>query len=696
MDFFERQDKARKNTKLLVVYFVLAVICIIAAVYLACLLIFGAAASRQHFGEPARFALWNSEIFFYSAMGTLAVIVFGSLYQISALSAGGSAVAASLGGRPVNPNSTDLNERKLLNVVEEMAIASGIPMPKVYVMDNESGINAFAAGFTTNDAVVAVTRGTLQNLTRDELQGVIGHEFSHILNGDMRLNIRLMGIIFGILCLTVIGRILLRTGSRSHYRLGARNRGGNPLPLLGLALILIGWVGVIFGRLIQAAVSRQREFLADAAAVQFTRNPDGLAGALKKIGGLAGGSRMENPRAEEASHMFFGNAMRQSLFSAFATHPPLEQRIRAITPQWDGAYPPVPIADAEKIVEELLRKPPAGRFPPIISGLHPVTADMNSRMEGAAGLAPTVVRAQTVLPNLGKPTTMHLRYAEQLRDSFSENLRSATRDPISAQALIFAMLLSDDSAMRDQQLGELAKQLNSSSRAETHPQALPGGEQASGRPTTVPLLGGVRGGSTLCERITALYPEVAPLATQARLPMVNLILPALRLLRPDELQRLRDSVQWMVESDEQIELFEFMLLKILQRNLAPQANRRQVVQFYSMKPLAPDAAVLLSALANVSSADAAEVAKAFQVGAPYLRAGDVDVALLPREECGLEQVSAALDRLALAVPQIKKNVLEASVRVVGADGVIEEREAELLRAIGEALDCPIPPFVKME
>jgi len=645
MDFFERQDKARRNTKWLVFYFVMAVLCIIASVYLVCLLIFAGVSAKSHRpGRAPQITLWNPEVFAYAALGTLAVVVCGSAFKMSSLSAGGSAVAESLGGRLLSSNTTDPDERKLLNVVEEMAIASGVPVPKVYVMDEERGINAFAAGHTTGDAAIGVTHSCMKLLKRDELQGVIGHEFSHILNGDMRLNLRLIGIIFGILCLTVIGRILLYSGRRSYYyRLGARNRGGNPLPLLGLALIVIGWVGMIFGRLIQAAVSRQREFLADAAAVQFTRNPDGLAGALKKIGGLATGSRLENAHAEEASHMFFGNALRQSFFGAFATHPPLDQRIRAITPHWDGKYPRVQLADAGKVVEQILRKPQPGQFPPIIP-------------------APTVVRAQTVLPNLGNPTPMHLRYAEQLRDSFSENLQAATRQPLSAQALIFAMLLSGDGALRDKQLEEIAKQL----------------------------------GAALREKVAALQPEVASLATHARLPLVNLILPALRLLKPDELQRLRDTVRWVVESDEQIELFEFMLLKILQRNLAPQGARRQVVQFYSMKPLAPDAAVLLSALANLSSAAAAEVAKAFQAGAPYLRAGEVDVRLLPRDQCGLEQISAALDRLAVAVPQIKKNVIEASVRVVGADGVIQEREAELLRAIAETLDCPIPPFVKME
>lgn len=301
MDFFERQEKAHRNTKLLVVYFVIGVALLIAAVYVASLLIFAGAGSRHNYynGEQIPFALWNPKLFFAVAIGTLAVVAIGSISKTAELAQGGSAVAEMLGGRLVNSNTIDPDERKLLNVVEEMALASGIPVPQVYVLDQEPGINAFAAGHSTSDAVVTVTRGCMKLLTRDELQGVIGHEFSHILNGDMRLNIRLMGTIFGILCLAVIGRVLLQMRSGS-------SRDRNPLPLLGLVLLAFGWIGVIFGRLIQAAVSRQREFLADASSVQFTRNPAGITGALKKIGGLSYGSKLQAAHADEASHMFFG------------------------------------------------------------------------------------------------------------------------------------------------------------------------------------------------------------------------------------------------------------------------------------------------------------------------------------------------------------------------------------------------------
>ena len=329
MDFFERQDKARRNTKFLVFYFLLAVVFLILAVYAAIALIFTGVELKNSASESSVRLVADPTLFFWTALGTLAVISIGSVSKTLALARGGSAVAELLDGRLVNSNTTDASERKLLNVVEEMAIASGVPVPQVYVMDDEAGINAFAAGHSASDAAISVTRGCMTMLSRDELQGVIAHEFSHILNGDMRLNLRLIGLIFGILCLTIIGRVLIQTRGRK-----------NPLPLLGLALIIIGWVGVVFGRLIQAAVSRQREVLADASAVQFTRNPAGLAGALKKIGGLADGSRLKSPHAEEASHLFFADGLSKSFFG-FATHPPLIERIRALDPSFDGNFPSV-------------------------------------------------------------------------------------------------------------------------------------------------------------------------------------------------------------------------------------------------------------------------------------------------------------------------------------------------------------------
>jgi Zn-dependent protease with chaperone function len=650
MDFFERQEKARQNTKLLVVYFVSGVAMLIVVIYLVVATVFSAAGlhHRSRYNrsyiydtqiEAQPHPLWNPKLFIGVAIGTLAVIGIGSGFKTIELAQGGSAISSMMGGRLLNPSSTDLDERKLLNVVEEMALASGVPVPQVYVMDSEEGINAFAAGHTTSDATVTVTRGCMKLLSRDELQGVIAHEFSHILNGDMRLNLRLLGIIFGILCLAVIGRILL------YARGGSRDR--NALPLLGLALLAIGYVGVFFGRLIQAAVSRQREFLADASAVQFTRNPLGLSGALKKIGGLGeDGSRVSAAHSEEVSHMFFGNGMPAPLFGLLATHPPLEERIRAIDPNFDGQFIPTRFASEEESIEQITR----------------------SRVPASAGrmsIPPVPVAMAAIMPNLGAPNTGHLRYAVELRNSFPPALKDAARDAMGASAVVYGLLMSDDAEMRSKQLDLLAQNTSPAVRQET-------------------------------ER---LLPQIDPVTTNAKLPLVDLALPGLRQLSPAQYQQFSQATQALIEADGEVDLFEYVLQKIVLRHLAGQFSgaRKSIVQYYALKPLVPDCAVLLSALAHVSSEDPAQCEAAFQNGArnlgPYAQA---QIIYVSSDACDLSHVDAALDRLNQAVPQIKKAVLNACVQVVAADGVIQEMEAELLRAIADALDCPMPPFLQAQ
>jgi len=650
MDFFARQDQARRKTKWLVLYFALAVVSIIVMIYGAVLLAASLAATRHHaYADSAALTLWHPELFCAVSVGAVLVIFLGSTYKTMALAGGGSAVAESLGGRPVAANTADPDERKLLNVVEEMAIASGVPMPKVYVLDEEAGINAFAAGHTPSDAVVTVTRGCLKWLTRDELQGVIGHEFSHILNGDMRLNVRLIGILFGIFCLATIGRVLMQVR-------GGNSRDRNALPLIGLLLLVIGSLGVFFGRLIQAAVSRQREFLADASSVQFTRNPAGLSGALQKIGSC--GSAMESPHAADASHLFFASGFSSSLFGLMATHPPLPERIRAIDPTWDGIFRRVAEPATERAATRQRSVPVRPAVPPLpnIPGMV-----LGGAVLGSAGSMPPLIKPQTVLPNMGQPTSQHLKYAEELRNALPESLRAAVREPLEATAAVYALLLSGDDTLRARQIDELAQRVS----------------------------------PAVAAKVTTLYPDAAQAARHARLPLINLALPALRQLDAGQFNQFAQALEWLIDSDGQVELFEFMLQKIVLRHLDPQFNgaRRSVVQYYTLKPLVPDCVLVLSALAHVGSDDPGAVARAFALGAPFLRApAEAGLALLPAEQCGLEPLDAALNRLALAVPQIKKNLIEACAQVVGADGVILENEAELLRAIADTLDCPIPPL----
>jgi Zn-dependent protease with chaperone function len=650
MDFFDRQAQAHRKTKLLVFYFVCGVGLLTLAVYAALMLIFGGLGGghHHHLGQQASVRLFDPLLFLGATVGTLSVVAIGSGFKTLELAQGGRAVATSLGGRLVDSNTTDSDERKLLNVVEEMAIAAGLPVPQVYILPNEKGINAFAAGHSTSDAVVAVTEGAVRLLSRDELQGVIGHEFSHILNGDMRLNLRLMGIIFGILCLAVIGRVLLYTRSRS-------SKDKNPLPLLGLALILIGWVGVLFGRLIQAAVSRQREFLADASSVQFTRNPAGLAGALKKIGGLSYGSKLEAAHAAEASHMFFGNGLGQSLFQLMETHPPLAERVRAIDPSFDGTFPPVDLAVPAQGVPPVSRPPQRAAFPFPLPGMPGVQA-------ATAGLVPPVIAAQAVTSNTGAPTTAHLQYAEQLRGSIPPSLQAAARESLGASTLVYALLLSDDEAVRSKQLDELAAATS----------------------------------AAVCQETMRVWPEVQAVATRAKLPLVDLALPGLRHMSPAQFQQFRAALQKLVASDGEIDLFEYVLQKIVLRHLEPyfMPARKSVVQYYSLKPLAADCAVLLSALAYVGQDEPDRIQGAFERGAqPLSHNAQVPLELVPQDTCELEHVDAALNRLALAVPQIKKNLLNACAQTVAADGVIQETEAELLRGIADTLECPMPPLI---
>ncbi|MDQ5981136.1 MAG: hypothetical protein QG602_4114, partial [Verrucomicrobiota bacterium] len=459
MDFFEAQDRARRRSKRLVFLFALAVLGTIAAGYTAAWFAAGGLeyqgftrdryGSRQYHASGAR-PLFDPKLFLGVAGTTLAVVGIASLYKWSQMRHGGAAVAEMVGGRRVEPKTRDFRERQLLNVVEEMAIASGIPMPAVFILDEEPGLNAFAAGLTTADAAVAVTRGTLDKLTRDELQGVIAHEFSHILNGDMRLNVRITAIVFGILVIGLIGRGIIRALFRGRVRTSGKKKGGE-IPVLlaiGLALMIIGYIGYFFGRMIQAAVSRQREFLADASAVQFTRNPLGIGGALKKIGGYALGGTMLNNHAGEIGHFFIAQAFKSNFGGLWATHPPLDERIKAVEPNWDGQlFDPPEVVDIRNesfatagfgggirhTPEETFRRvheaqpdlPPAR--PPVRMAFEPAKA----------------------VVDIGALTDSHFRHAQALIQSIPERLREAVRDTAGAQVVVFGLLLNGDKHARD-------------------------------------------------------------------------------------------------------------------------------------------------------------------------------------------------------------------------------------------------------
>lgn len=639
MDFFDRQERARKHTKLLEVYFGLAIIGMVAAFYLPIALILNfirASDGLPHF-------LWDTRAFLEVAGITLGFILCGSLLKIFQLARGGKAVAEMLGGRLVPTYTSDPHERELLNVVEEISIASGTPVPPVYVLDRQRGINAFAAGHSTSDMVICVTRGCSVLLTRDELQGVIGHEFSHILNGDMRLNLRLMGLVFGILNIKLLGDYLWRDDEDSITR--------GRIAALGAVLWVIGGIGWFFAMLIKSAVNRAREFLADAAAVQFTRNAGGLAGALKKVGGS--GSLIAHANAEDASHMFFANGMRDSFARFSSSHPPLEERIRALEPGWDGQFIAPPDDYLKETAEEASQ-----RYAAAVALRRSSRAQVGPQAAGMI-LGSAVLPSAHFASRAGTPTMQHLEYAADLRSKLPEGLSSAAREPSSAAALIYSLLLSTDETQRAQQLAKLQQTM----------------------------------GAEVSQRLAPLLPAATGLESRARLPLALLSVTGLRRLSPDQYLRFKDSLNLLTGSDGQTDLFRYALQKILRRHLDSSFGppRKPVVQYYTLKPVVADCAVLISALARAGQEDSTAVEAAFLRGAHQMVASELK--LLDPSACRWNDVDAALDRLNQASPLIKKGVLTACAETVAADGVIQENEAELLRAIADTLDCPIPPFL---
>ena len=592
MDFFDKQELARKRTRWLVIYFFLAVAGIILALHSAFCMALG-----------QRWDDWP--LLGITAAGVIIAVLIGSLVKIAELSQGGKVVAKMLGGTLVEPGSADSEERRLLNVVEEMALASGVPVPEVYVLE-EDAINAFAAGFGTSDAVVGVTRGCLRQLSRDELQGVIGHEFSHILNGDMRLNIRLMGLLNGILFLAVMGGILFRIAASSQPRSrSSDNKNGGSITaalfVAGIALYIVGWIGVFFGKLIKAAVSRQREYLADASAVQFTRNPDGLAGALTKIAQLT--SKLENPKAEEASHLFFGNGLSAPWLNLFATHPPIADRIAQIAPHFEASHtestpPPLPVIEPGE--------------PHVAAGV--------SMLAG--------------LPDFS---------------------RTAAHDVHGACALVYSLLADDKNDPLDSMEVDDA------------------------------MRGSIR--EALARR--------SELGSAQKFALVDLAISSLRRLTPADYSTFRSNVKKLIEADGQVQLFEYTLQKILLRHLdtafsKPAAGR---VIYRKITPLLPDICRIFSALANTDETDEAGWDQAFQAGVEKLGEAATAYPFGREEQVNLSEFDDSLNRLAQASPAIKRSLLHACASLVLHDGTVKDLQFELLRAIAETLDCPIPPSV---
>lgn len=693
MDFFDHQDRAKRNTLLLLCYFAAAVVGIVASVYCVLLgvLVFLSKGSEQ----PIEFLDWHPRLLGAVVFVVPAVIALGSLYKIWSIGSHGENVAIALGGTKVPPNTVNLDERILLNVVEEMALASGTPVPPVYIMYNETGINAFAAGTTPQNAVIGVTHGAITTLSRDELQGVIAHEFSHILNGDMRLNLRLMGLLHGILVIALIGYVLVRllgeTSGRSSSSSNSDDKGAigivAAILIFGACLIGIGYIGVFFANMIKAAVSRQREYLADASAVQFTRNPNGIADALKRIGGWPQHSRMKSARSTEASHMFFGEGVVSYLF---ATHPALPLRIRRIDPRFDGKFERTELA--QHTTADLIDPRSLSLARASFAGsptLTPKNTQDNSRViasnktsnntayqpsettpvvdvgdvhqAAVAGANHHETNPSDAVQQIGEPRSEHLVHAQHIVDEIQPLLVEDVRDPLGAVAIVYALLMApNDDPVREVQIEFLKRQNDQRILHEFHR-----------------ILG-----------------DVDRIPIEQRFPLACLALPALHQMSPAQVNNFRLTVRGLIEADRKWTIFEYGIHRFVSKRLVKRLDPQQ-----APTPPRPSSAsiqqcvqLVLSMIAHIGTNNA-QIEIAFRAGLKKIALAKQYTSLLPREQCTLKNLDAALDTLEQTNGAHKRAMLSSFSACIAADGKVDVAELELLRVISDALGCPMPPIL---
>ena len=569
------------------------------------------------------------------------VIFCATAYKTAALSGGGGRVAKDLGGTQISNDVGDPLRQRLRNVVEEMAIASGVPVPEIYVLEQESGINAFAAGYTPGDAAIAVTRGALEVLDRDELQGVIGHEFSHVLNGDMRLNIRLMGVLFGIMVLSLVGRMMLRGGRWGAFS-SRRNNSASAVMLIGVGLAVFGSIGVFFARIIKASVSRQREYLADASAVQFTRQTAGIANALKKIGGYNAGSHLNATDPEEVSHMLFGTGSKLS--GMFATHPPLTERIQALDPNFkESDYPRVDIRSRSVAREQ--------------------AAVEDSRIGAAAAFAApaAAVSADTVTNSVGQPTQEQLEYASHLRSSVPEVLYDAAHSSELAYLLTVALIMDRSGNVLTRQLGLAEDRL---------------GQQRT-------------------QMVRKFYDEIQDIGAEYRLPLLEIAFPALRRRPPPQLVYLVELAERMIEVDGDIDLYEYCFYRVLVASLtqAMHPTRKQKRRRANRKPMRIAAVELLRIVARYGHADDTMGEAAFRAGLKRFGAWAQTAQWQTDAKFSHIDLDRHLDLLTALNGDGRQMLVEAVTTVMLFDRKLTVAEGELLRAVCATLECPLPPIL---
>lgn len=602
---------------------------------------FGKALETSFIKGPLRvYALAPAHAYVVTTFATLAIIALGTLEILARLSLGHGEIAALLAGRPIRRDSGRDDERRLVNIVDELSIAAGLAAPPLYVLNREQGINAFAAGASPSQAVIVVTQGALEQLSRDELQAVIAHEFSHILNGDIRLNLRAVYVLQGIVFLSAIGRFMMRYYSGAGTEEG-RSFFSLPLAVAGVGVFAVGSVGLLFCRVIQASISRERENLADASAVRFTRNADALCGALARIQVNADGSRLRNWHGDAFAHMLFAPPSPNWLSALVATHPPIEERMRRINPHVSSAFY-FGKAGKARVIEERKKEEPAPEQE------KPKTI-VPRRATGVAALIATI----------GEPGVEHLEYATDLLSYLTPPIREALRDPVGAQSVMIGCVLDAELESREPQLRAL--------------QAL--------------------GLADLARKADVLRPHLEQLDRAYRLPLIALAVPGLKGLDEAGRGRFLAALRAAIEGNRRVTLSKFVLATILDRTLGPKARRSGGVKYRACGELAGETALILSMLAHAGAVagDAASAQSGFDAGREKLALPAL--ALCGKDELQLSRASEALERMSQLAPLEKERLMLGFAAAVAADGDVRRMEHELLRAVACVLDCPTPPSV---
>ncbi|MFQ3322984.1 MAG: Zn-dependent protease with chaperone function [Pseudomonadales bacterium] len=632
MNFFSAQDDARRKTRLLVLLFSIAVIALIAITNFLIVTVLTLAEGNGYIVTQSVNFSAQLQWSLIAKVSILVIFVIAVVvtFKWLQLNAGGKYVAEALGGVPLTPNTENIEEKRAINVVEEMAIAANMPVPTIYLLANEKGIIAFAAGNTPADAVIGITRGALDQFNREQLQGVVAHEFSHILNGDMRLNGRMMAMISGITFITKIGEVVLHSGSNRKIYSSGKGASNLSFAMLGIGLVIVGWLGTFFGSLIKSAISRQREFLADASAVQFTRNPAGIADALKIIGGYDKGARIISPNAEQASHMFIANGLIGK--PQFLTHPPLPARIKRIQPSWNGMMIPRSVIR----YEEQLAAPTA-------------TTTSPEKFIAAA------ILGGVVTTNTDNKQTL-VTAARQQISALPEHINILAHDPLGACSIVLMLLLDKQQSIAEVQLGLIADA------------KISGLEQQ-------------------CHTIKA---DIYELSVDLRWTLLELTLPTLRTLSNSQYQTVKQTLTKLIKTDKKIDMFEWCVFQVFRHYLAANFDnkKRNKTKFITKHDAMKSYAIVLSCLAYHASVDQQIIERAFYRGTNT--AGFYNVSLLAKTDCSIEVFGAACNKLANSYPLLKAKLLKGLIDCAKQDDIINSQEQQIIKAIAAVIDSPLP------